>query len=80
MSKFYLKKSYINVNVCVNDYHTNVTNENKLKQKIKFTDNATIVSKDVKETRSTIEEISEKEYNNKVSKQKKTSITLSDVK
>ena len=80
MSKFYLKKSYISVNVCVNDYHINVTNENKLIQKIKFTDNATIVSKDVKETRSTIEEISEKEYNNKVSKQKKTSITLSDVK
>ena len=66
MSKFYLKKSYVNAHICVDDYHENVKNEEKLKQKIKFTDNATIVSRDVKETRSTIEEITEKEYNKKI--------------
>ena len=52
----------------------------KLKQKIKFTDNATIVSRDVKETRNTIEEITEKEYNKKIGNKKNTTIKLSEVK
>ena len=80
MSKFYLKKSYVNAHICVDDYHENVKNEEKLKQKIKFTDNATIVSRDVKETRNTIEEITEKEYNKKIGNKKNTTIKLSEVK
>ena len=74
MSKFYLKKSYVNVHICVDDYHENVKNEDKLKQKIKFTDNATIV------TRNTIEEITEKEYNKKIGNKKNTTVKLSEVK
>lgn len=80
MSKFYLKKSYVNVHICVDDYHENVKNEEKLKQKIKFTDNATIVSRDVKETRSTIEEITEKDYSKKIGNKKNTTVKLSEVK
>ena len=80
MSKFFLKKSYVNVHICIEDYHPDVKHEEKLKQKIKFTDNATIISKDVKESRNTIEEITEKEYNKKINKVKQTSIKFSDIK
>ena len=80
MSKFYLKKCYVNVHICIEDYHPDVKHEEKLKQKIKFTDNATIISKDVKESRNTIEEITEKEYNKKINKVKQTSIKFSDIK
>ena len=34
VSKFYLKKSYVNAHICVDDYHENVKNEEKLKQKL----------------------------------------------
>ena len=80
MSKFYLKKSYINMNVCVEDYHPNIKHEEKLKLKVKFTDNATIINKDVKQTRSTIEEIEEKEYEKKIKGKKNTIVKLVDVK
>tara|TARA_R100001509_G_scaffold138428_1_gene92601 strand:+ start:275 stop:481 length:207 start_codon:yes stop_codon:yes gene_type:complete len=68
------------MNVCVEDYHPNIKQEEKLKLKVKFTDNATIINKDVKETRSTIEEIEEKEYEKKIKGKKNTIVKLADVK
>ena len=37
MSKFYLKKSYVNVHICVDDYHENVKNEDTLVPEKPFT-------------------------------------------
>ena len=80
MNKFYLKKTYVTIHMCIDDYHPDVKHEEKLKHKLKFTDNATISSKDVKESRNTIEEITEKEYEKKIGKVKQTSIKFSDIK
>ena len=66
MSKFILKKTYINLNMCIEDYYEDVKDETKLKNKITFTDNALIISKDVKKTRATIEEINEKTFKQKI--------------
>tara|TARA_R110002050_G_scaffold183629_1_gene317057 strand:- start:1404 stop:1604 length:201 start_codon:yes stop_codon:yes gene_type:complete len=66
--------------MCIDDYHPDVKHEDKLKQKLKFTDNATISSKDVKESRNTVEELTEKEYEKRIGKVKQTSIKFSDIK
>jgi|DEB0MinimDraft_10_1074344.scaffolds.fasta_scaffold43788_3 hypothetical protein len=66
MSKFILKKTYINLDMCIEDYYEDVKDETKLKNKITFTDNALIISKDVKKTRATIEEINEKTFKQKI--------------
>ena len=66
--------------MCIDDYHPDVKHEEKLKHKLKFTDNATISSKDVKESRNTIEELTEKEYEKRIGKAKQTSIKFSDIK
>ena len=47
MSKNYLKKSYLDLNITVEDYFKDIDNENKLKGKLKFTDYATITNKNV---------------------------------
>ena len=80
MSKFYLKKTYVTIHMCIDDYHPGVKHEEKLKLKLKYTDNATISSKDVKESKSTIEELTEKEYEKRIGKLKQTSIKFSDIK
>lgn len=66
MSKFILKKTYINLDMCIEDYYEDVKDETKLKNKITFTDNALIINKDVKKTRATIEEINEKTFKQKI--------------
>ena len=68
MTKFILKKTYIDMNLTVEDYFDDVTNEKKIQTKIIFSDNANIITREVKETRSTIEEITEKEYKDKIKK------------
>lgn len=82
MSKFILKKSYVNLDLEIDDYFEDVKDEEKLKNKIEFSDNATIVSKDVKQTRATIEEIDEKTFKNKTKKisEKNKTVTTKDIK
>ena len=87
MSKFILKKTYINFDMCIEDYFENVTDkdEEKLKKKINFTDNALIVSKDIKLIRATIEEINDKTFKQKIqnsnSKSKKNNtISTQDIR
>jgi hypothetical protein len=85
MSKFILKKTYINLDMCIEDYYEDVKDETKLKNKITFTDNALIISKDVKKTRATIEEINEKTFKQKIqnsnSKSKKNNtVSTQDIK
>jgi len=68
VSKFILKKTYIDMKLTVEDYFDGVTNEKKIERKVIFSDNANIITREVKETRNTIEEITEKEYKDKIKK------------
>jgi|TARA_R110000822_G_scaffold26240_2_gene79117 glycosylphosphatidylinositol transamidase (GPIT) subunit GPI8 len=82
MSKFFLKKSYINLDMTVEDYFDNISNEIKIQKKVQFTPNATIIKRSVKQIRSTVEEITDKEYNEKIKKsniKKNKSISTSEV-
>ncbi len=82
MTKFYLKKSYVNLDLLIEDYYEDVKDEEKLKKKIEFSDNAIIISKDAKYTRATIEEIDEKTFKNKLKKvsDKNKKVTTKDIK
>lgn len=82
MTKFILKKSYVNLDLQIEDYFEDVKDEDKLKDKIIFSDNASIISKEVKYTRATIEEIDEKTYKAKLKKisEKNKTVTTKDIK
>lgn len=82
MTKFILKKSYINLDLEIEDYFEDVKDEEKLKKKIEFSENAFISSKEVKYTRATIEEIDDKTYKNQIKKatEKNKTVTTKDIK
>ena len=82
MTKFILKKSYVNLDLQIEDYFEDVKDEDKLKDKIIFSDNASIISKEAKYTRATIEEIDEKTYKAKLKKisEKNKTVTTKDIK
>lgn len=82
MTKFILKKSYVNLDLEIEDYFQDVKDEDKLKDKIIFSDNASIISKEAKYTRATIEEIDEKTYKAKLKKisEKNKTVTTKDIK
>lgn len=83
MSKFYLKKTYVNVDMVVEDCFDNVTDESKLQKKVQFTSNAIVAERNVKFIRSTVEEINEKKYKEQVKKstsKKNKSISTSEIK
>lgn len=82
MTKFILKKSYVNLDLQIEDYFQDVKDEDKLKDKIIFSDNASIISKEAKYTRATIEEIDEKTYKAKLKKisEKNKTVTTKDIK
>jgi hypothetical protein len=82
MTKFILKKSYVNLDLQIEDYFEDVKDENKLKNKINFSENAIIVSKEVKQTRATIEEIDEKSFKEKIKNvnRKNKTVTTKDIK
>jgi hypothetical protein len=82
MTKFILKKSYVNLDLQIEDYFEDVKDENKLKNKINFSENAIIVSKEVKQTRATIEEIDEKSFKEKIKNvnSKNKTVTTKDIK
>ena len=66
-NKYFLKKSWVNVDVCVEDYHNSGTTLKDL-EKLNWSPYSNIISREVKTTRHTIEEIDEKTYKNKVEK------------
>ena len=66
-NKYFLKKSWVNVDVCVEDYHNSGTTLKDL-EKLNWSPYSNIISREVKKTRHTIEEIDEKTYKNKVEK------------
>lgn len=82
MSKFILKKSYVSMDLIIEDVFENVKDEEKLKNKTNYTENAIVIHKDLKETRGTIEEIDEKTYKARVKKvsDKNRTITTKDIK
>ena len=66
-NKYFLKKSWVNVDVCVEDYYNSGTTLKDL-EKLNWRPYSNIISREVKKTRHTIEEIDEKTYKNKVEK------------
>ena len=66
-NKFFLKKSWVNVDVCVEDYYNSGTTLKDL-EKLNWSPYSNIISREVKKTRHTIEEIDEKTYKEKVKK------------
>ena len=66
-NKYFLKKSWVNVDVCVEDYHNSGTTLKDL-EKLNWSPYSNIISREVKKTRHTIEEIDEKTYKEKVKK------------
>ena len=66
-NKYFLKKSWVNVDICVEDYYNSGTTLKDL-EKLNWSPYSNIISREVKKTRHTIEEIDEKTYKNKVEK------------
>ena len=66
-NKYFLKKSWVNVDVCVEDYFNSGTTLQDL-EKLNWSPYSNIISREVKKTRHTIEEIDEKTYKEKVEK------------
>ena len=66
-NKYFLKKSWVNVDVCIEDYHNSGTTLKDL-EKLNWSPYSNIISREVKKTRHTIEEIDEKTYKEKVEK------------
>lgn len=66
-NKFFLKKTWVNVDVCVEDYFNSGTTLKDL-EKLKWSPYSNIINRDVKETRSTVEEIDEETFKNKIQK------------
>ena len=66
-NKYFLKKSWVNVDVCVEDYFNSGTTLQDL-EKLNWSPYSNIISREVKTTRHTIEEIDEKTYKEKVEK------------
>ena len=78
VNKFFMKKSWINVDMCIEDYY-------KAKENLNWSPYSSIVGKEVKWERNTIEEIDEETYKNKVKKSngedvKAKTISLKDCK
>ena len=68
MSKFFLKKSWVTVDVCVEDYYNSGTTLEDLQKNLNWSAYSNIISREAKFSRHTIEEIDEKTYKEKVEK------------
>ena len=79
-NKFFLKKTWVNVDVCVEDYYNSGTTLAQVKEKINWSPYSNIISKEVKHSRHTVEEIDEETFKNKIQKsnsEKSTNKTVS---
>ena len=67
-NKFFMKKSWVNVDMCIEDYYNSGTLLNQAKENLNWSPYSNIIGKEVKFQRNTVEEIDEETYNNKVKK------------
>ena len=68
MNKFFLKKTWVNVDVCVEDYYNSGTTLEQAKENLNWSPYSNIINREVKLSRHTVEEIDEKTYKNKIQK------------
>ena len=73
-NKYFLKKSWVNVDVCVEDYYNSGTTLEQAEVNLNWSPYSTIVGKEVKFQRNTVEEINEETYKNKIKKSNSTDI------
>ena len=73
-NKFFLKKSWVNVDVCIEDYYNSGTTLEQAKEKLDWSPYSNIIGKAVKWKRYTGEEIDEETYKNKIKKSNSKSI------
>ncbi len=85
MSKFFLKKSWVNLDMCIEDYYNSGTTIEEVREKLNWSPYSNIVGQQVKLSRHTIEEIDEETYKNKIKKSNspdstKKTVSLKDCK
>ena len=85
MSKFFLKKSWVNLDMCIEDYYNSGTTIEEVRENLNWSPYSNIVGKQVKLSRHTIEEIDEETYKNKIKKSNspdstKKTVSLKDCK
>ena len=85
MSKFFLKKSWVNLDMCIEDYYNSGTTNEEVREKLNWSPYSNIVGQQVKLSRHTIEEIDEETYKNKIKKSNspdstKKTVSLKDCK
>ena len=68
MSKFFLKKTWVNVDVCVEDYYNSGTTLEQAKENLNWSPYSNIINREVKLTRQTVEEIDEDTFKSKLQK------------
>jgi len=73
-NKFFMKKSWVNVDMCIEDYYNSGTELHEAKEKFNWSPYSSIVGKEVKWNRNTVEEIDEETYKNKIKKSNSKSI------
>ena len=67
-NKYFLKKSWVNIDMCIEDYYNSGTQLHEAKRNLNWSPYSNITSKDVKVQRHTVEEIDEETYKNKIKK------------
>ena len=85
MSKFFLKKSWVNLDMCIEDYYNSGTTIEEVRENLNWSPYSNIVVQQVKLSRHTIEEIDEETYKNKIKKSNspdstKKTVSLKDCK
>ena len=73
-NKFFMKKSWVNVDVCVEDYYNSGTELHEAQENLNWSPYSNIVGREVKWQRNTVEEIDEETYKNKIKKSNSKSI------
>lgn len=84
-NKFFLKKTWVTVDVCVEDYYNSGTTLEQVKESLNWSPYSNIINRDVKYTRHTVEEIDEETFKNKIKKSdsekpKSKKVSLEDCK
>ena len=67
-NKFFMKKSWVNVDMCIEYYYNSGTVLSQAKENLNWSPYSNIIGKEVKFQRNTVEEIDEETYKNKIKK------------
>ena len=73
-TKFFMKKSWVNVDMCIEDYYNSGTTLQQAYEELNWSPYSKIVGKEVKFKRNTVEEIDEETYKNKIKKSNSTDV------